>query len=200
MELAAAHLAQMEHPQRQLVLISDFRRRDWTDVDAAARARLAARLEQTAPRPIVTLLKVDRPLGENVSVDSLEWPPTAIGVGQEIAVRALVRNHGSRRYGTAPARRVSHRRRRAGSRRTTRWVPSSALRVTFRCKFDKPGSHWVEVAIPDDALLADNVYRGAISVLQVIPVLLVDGGPDPRPLASETAFLELALRPLPGRG
>lgn len=198
MELAAAHLARMEKTQRQLIVISDFRQHDWAAVSDAARLQLAQRLKQSGLQPALTFLKLDRPIEENVSVESLGWPPTAVGVGQEIAIQASLRNHGSRSYG---ALRVTFRV--DGVERTVEEQPLGSkqeLKLTFRCKFDKPGSHWVEVAVPDDALPADNVYRGAISVLDRIPVLLVDGDPDPRPLATETAFLELALQPFSGAG
>ena len=136
-ELAAAHLASMEHTQRHLILISDFRRHDWTDVNDAARVRLARRLDQIVPRPIVTFFKVDRSIDENVSVDSLDWPPTAIGVGQEIAIKALVRSHGNRAYG---ALRVSFRV--DGVERSVEEHPLGSkqqLQVTFRYKFRHAG-------------------------------------------------------------
>ena len=193
LELASAVMTQMNHLERELVVVSDFQRRDWTDMRDAVRQRLKSLLEHQGVSPRLTFLKVGQPIEQNVSVESLEFPSTAVGAGQKVAIRAKLRNHGSTSYA---ALRVVFRV--DGVEHTEKTVslgPERETDVLFECRFEAAGSHWVEVAIDEDSLAADNVYRASLSVLDTIPVLLIDGDADDQPLRSETGFLAAALEP-----
>jgi hypothetical protein len=67
--------------------------------------------------------------------------------------------------------------------------------VLFSLAFDTPGSHVVEVSIDADPLKADNTFLASIPVRDAVPLLLVNGDPNPEPLKGETDFAEIALQP-----
>ena len=75
--------------------------------------------------------------------------------------------------------------------------PHAKAQVLFTHAFDAAGSHVVEVSTEPDVLAADNTFLASIPVRDRIPVLLVDGAPGPTPddIASETAYLQIALSP-----
>ena len=72
--------------------------------------------------------------------------------------------------------------------------------VLFRCEFDRAGSHVVEVTADADDLAADNQYAAAVSVLDRVGVLVVNGDASAQPLRGETDFLQIALQPFSAAG
>ncbi|MCX7826174.1 MAG: hypothetical protein N2689_11540, partial [Verrucomicrobiae bacterium] len=53
----------------------------------------------------------------------------------------------------------------------------------------------VSVTLPADALLPDNAAHLALDVREGVPVLIVNGAPDPEPYVNETDYLVAALDP-----
>jgi hypothetical protein len=142
----------------------------------------------------VTLLQVGPEAPQNVSIDSLTLSRTILGVGQDLQVRANLRNRGAKDY---PGARVLFRV--DGAQHSVSQITLGAnqtAQALFTCQFKSPGSHVVEVeAAVDDQLATDNRYAAAAAVLEQIEVLLVDGAPSSEPLESETDFLAVALTP-----
>ncbi len=132
--------------------------------------------------------------GDNVCVESLHFSDMALGVGQPLAIRANLRNHGEKAY-----RDLRIYFRVDGKQQSASEVslgPGEHAQTLFACRFETPGSHLIEVEVDSaDRLKADNVYTAAIPVLDKLPVLLIDGDPASNPLRSETGFLGLALQP-----
>lgn len=145
-------------------------------------------------KPELSLLPIGKPVTGNVSVDSLEFPRRLLGVGQQLAVRANIRNHGIAAIDNARAIfRID------GAESSVSQVSLAAngdTQVLFPCTFEKAGSHVMEVeVVADDPLTDDNRYAAAVTIWDSINVMLVDGDPSGQPLQSETDYLSIALTP-----
>ncbi len=190
---ALATLSAMSNARRELVVISDFQPSDWDEVGLNAESILQ-RCEAMEVPPALTLLPVGDSIRRNVSVESLEFPSRALGAGQQLIVRANLRNYGETTLDNARVimriddseTSVSH----------VSLAANGTTQVIFPCAFDSAGSHVMEVEIvADDSLPTDNRYAAAVSVWDKINVLLVDGDPSSQPLQSETDYLSVALTP-----
>lgn len=116
-----------------------------------------------------------------------------MGIGQPLALRVNIHNHGRSARPAVEVRLEIDGKPARTSR--IRLEPDQSAQVLFTAQFDTPGDHAIKVALGHDAVPADNAWFSSIPVWDDVPVLLVDGDPDSRPLASETDFLRLALRP-----
>lgn len=193
LQAGASIAGEFSHAKRDLLILSDFQKRDWSDATAPARAQVLQLMRQMPIRPSLTLFPVGRPAEDNVAVEAIRFSRLVLGVGQEFTVRADVRNFGQRDY---PDLRVYFRV--DGQERGVTQIPLPAgqrSQVLFTHRFTDAGSHVIEVFADADALAADNTLMAAVPVWDRIPVLLVTGDANPQPLRSETAYLEIALRP-----
>ncbi|NUQ64885.1 MAG: BatA domain-containing protein [Pirellulales bacterium] len=194
LEAGLGILSGMANARRDLVYFSDFQHSDWDATPRDRLQRIRRRIEEMPIRPTVTFVDLGRSVEENVSVDSLEFSTRALGVDEDLQIRATLRNHGPRAHDAARARfRID------GLEQSASQIAlpaKAAAQVLFTCRFKTPGSHLVEVeAAVDDRLPTDNRYAAAVPVLERIGVLLVDGAPSDQPLEGETDFLSVALTP-----
>ena len=116
-----------------------------------------------------------------------------LGINQTVTVQASLRNYGERNH--EALRVIFHA---DGKPVDEQQIPLGAgerRQVRFRHSFDTPGSHVIEVATDADSLKADNIFRASIPVWDKVPVLVINGAPDPEPLKGETDFLQIALQP-----
>ncbi|MBI3879329.1 MAG: BatA domain-containing protein [Verrucomicrobia bacterium] len=193
LDAAAGRLANMKNGFREVVLISDFQRINWTAPEAAARARAVEALQKSPLPPQLTLYRVGTEERENVAVESLQVSRPLAGVGQPLQVRANLKNFGERQWENLRVyfRVDGHER----SAVQITLAPHEQRQLLFTHTFDKAGSHVLEVSADADALKADNSAAYSIPVVDRIPVLLINGEPSPEPLRGETDFLEIALQP-----
>jgi hypothetical protein len=193
LEAAASIIAKMNHPFREVVVITDFQRVSWSDKEAQARQRSTDLLKKLPLPPHITLMPLGAEGKDNVSVESLDFSRLVFGIGQTMQVRATIRNHGEREY---PELRVYFRV--DGKERSASQVSLAAKeqrQLLFSHAFESAGSHVIEVYADADSLKADNVYQASVPVWDKVPVLLVNGDPSPEALKGETDFLEIALQP-----
>ncbi len=190
---ALTTLSTMSNARRELVIVSDFQPPDWRDVRANAEA-LRQRCQAMDVTPTLTLLPIGEPANRNVAVESLTFPSRALGVGQQLMVRAQLRNYGNTVFDNA---RVIMRIDGHESAITqVSLVANGTTQVLFPCTFDTAASHVMEVeVIADDSLATDNRCAAAVTVWDRVDVLLVDGDPSSQPLQSETDYLSVALTP-----
>jgi hypothetical protein len=193
-DAAASLLAQMTQPQRQVVVLSDFQGESWKALDAAGRQRVLSLLKASGGPAHLTLMPVGADDADNVAVESIQAARSTLGVGQNIPYRAVLRNHGRRAWDNL---RVYFRV--DGVERSASQIslgPGESGQLLFTAKFDRGGSHLVQVeAAAADALSLDNSLLRAAPVIDRLPVLLVDGAPSAEPLRGETDFLQVALQP-----
>lgn len=189
-----ATLAEMKHARREMIVISDFQPADWQPVEGSVAQSIRSQIEAASFAPELSLIAVGKTENANLSVDSLEIPQRAIGIEQQLLIRANLRNHGPLKVDDlrvslsidGQEKSVSH----------VSLPPNGTIQTLFPCVFDTPGSHVIQVRlIADDPLQVDNSAAAAVTVWDTIRVLLVDGDPRSEPLMSETDFLAVALSP-----
>lgn len=191
---AVEMLGKMSHARKELIVISDFQPRDWETLGGVETTVQEAIASSDVPIH-ATFLPVGQNADENISVESLDYARRVIGVGQLLNVRVNIRQWGRTDSGTQRVQ-LSIDGESVGQTQVN--LPGdSTTQVLFPIRFEKAGSHVMEVEVlSDDPLPSDNVLRASIDVWDVIEVVLVDGAPSPEPLKSETDFLSIALTPL----
>jgi hypothetical protein len=193
LDLARATLARMHETHREVVVLSDFQKVSWSESETSQRMNLADAIRKGPVERKLTLFRVGAEITDNVSVESLDFSRMILGVGQQLRVRATIRNHGEGAYpDLRVVLRVDAKER---SVALTSLDPGQTAQVLFTHTFDTSGSHVVEVAADADPLQADNSMMASIPVWDRVPVLLVSGDSNPEPLRGETDFVEIALRP-----
>jgi hypothetical protein len=195
-ESAARQFAQMHHARRQILLLSDFQKANWSTDMAPGRAQAFERLRSLAPAPRINFYDTGGPGPENVAVEQLEFSKLPVGVNQRLRFRATLRNFGNKVRADLTVRWKVDGVLQTSSQ-TTLGVRESA-QVVFEHTFTEVGGHSVEVALDPDAVSADDALFAAVQVRPALSVLLVNGSPSPEPLKGETDFLELALQALSG--
>ncbi|MEE2813864.1 MAG: BatA domain-containing protein [Verrucomicrobiota bacterium] len=195
LEKGAEHLLVMDHPHREMVLVTDLQRISWPteEGEAALRTRVCKQLNGLEIPASLTLFHVGVEGKENVCVETLSFSHLLLGVNQTLKVQASLRNYGERSHDAL--RVIFHA---DGKPVDEQMIPLGAgerRQVRFRHQFDKPGSHVIEVITDADSLKADNIFRASIPVWDKVPVLVVNGDPDAEPLKGETDFLQIALQP-----
>lgn len=192
LDAGMATLAGMTHARRELIVVSDFQSADWNSSNAAKAVQ--EQIAAMSVSPALTLLQTGEKVEGNVSIESLDFSARPLGVGQQLSVRAGLRNYGR---STAENARVILKV--DGEEQSVTQVSlgaSAATQTLFPCEFESPGSHVLEVEVAvDDPLKNDNRFAAAVMVRDRIDVLLVDGDPRSEPLKSETDFLSVALTP-----
>ncbi|MCA9061688.1 MAG: VWA domain-containing protein [Planctomycetaceae bacterium] len=193
LEEALSTLSAMSNARRELVVISDFQPDDWTETGASA-ATIKERLQALEIPVDVTFIPVTSDATQNVSIDSLEFPKHAIGVGQQLPLRATITNHG---LSSMENVRVTLSVDSVETEVTQITLAAAAeTQVFFPIEFSTAGSHVIQIEVTaDDGLRTDNRISAAVTVWDTMPVILVDGDPSSEPLAGETDFLSVALTP-----
>jgi len=183
----------LRHPRREFIVISDFQPADWDDTKVDAQG-IQAQLKSMEIPPFVTLMTVGEEYSENITVEGLEFATKALGVGQQLAIRANLHNYGSSDYNNA---RIVLRVDGQEQAVTQMDLPGAAnSQALFPISFDAPGSHVLQVnVVSEDSLATDNRAAAAVSVWESVPVLLVNGDPGNGPLQGETDYLSVALTP-----
>lgn len=193
LDAGLATLAGMSHGRRELIVISDFQPADWSGASNAAE-EIRQQVQSMPVSPELSLLQVGDPVVGNVSIESLDFSNRPLGVGQQLSVRANLRNHGDTAIQNARVILKID-----GQQQSVSQVSLAANTTTqtlFPCRFQQPGSHVIEVEVAaDDPLQTDNTFAAAVTIWDQVDVLLVDGDPSPQPLKSETDFLSVALTP-----
>jgi hypothetical protein len=193
LDFAAGVLGQMHESSRQVVMISDFQRVSFPATDDAMLGQMLDRLKKLPLAPAITFFDIGGEVKDNVAIESLDFSKLMVGVGQKVQIRANLRN-----FGDAPYKDLRVYFKADGKEKAVSQIalaPHAKGQVLFTHDFDTAGSHVVEVFADADALKADNTFLASIPVRDRVPVLLVNGDPNPEPLKGETDFAEIALQP-----
>lgn len=182
---------------RHVVVLTDGQRVPWLPEQDADWTRLAE-LQRTAAIPPQTFV-VDVTGGAarsqaNVTVDPLDLSRELTVPGFPLRVRTSLRQSGSEPL-TRKVWLELNGQRLEEHAQTVTIPPQGPAAVEFEHRFAAVGSYVVSVAVESDALPGDDRSAAAIVVERGIPVLLVDGDPQPDPVRSETYFLKAAFSP-----
>ncbi|MBI4025783.1 MAG: BatA domain-containing protein [Verrucomicrobia bacterium] len=193
LEESAALFQRMHYANRELVIISDFQRMNWSGAERTANTQSLDLLRKLPLPPAIVLYHVGKEIRDNLCVESLDFSQLVMGVGQKMRLRANLRNYGDSPYPDLKVYFRADGRERSVSQITL--APHEQGQVLFTHTFETAGSHVVEVQADADSLKADNSCLASIPVWDKVPVLIIDGDPSPEPLRSETDFLQIALQP-----
>jgi len=192
-ETASGLCSAAHYLDRDLLIISDFQKISWDPNTSQPRQRALELVQNLSISPRVTLFRVGKEVTDNIAVESLDVSRPILGVGQNIRVRAAIKNYGKTTFSDLRVYFRIDGKNRSASQMTL--GPGEGGQVVFSHAFASPGSHVMEIYADADPLKADNVKRYSIPVWDKLPVLLVSGDTNPEPLQAETAFLEIALQP-----
>ena len=195
LDFAAGTLDAMHEPVRQVIMMTDFQRVSFDPAEDKLIAAALDRMGKQALPPSVTFWDVGQDVKENIAIESLDFSRLMVGVGQQIQIRANLRNFGAANHGDLRVTLKVDGKDKAASQ--VALGPQSKAQVLFTQSFESAGSHVVEISTEPDALAADNSFLASIPVRDRIPVLLVDGAPGDTPsdIRSETGYLQIALSP-----
>ncbi len=198
LDFAGNVFGQMHESSRQLVMLTDFQRVSFEATEDKQLGEMIGRLKKLPIAPQITLFDVGSEAKDNVAIESLDFSRLMVGVGQKIQIRANLHNFGDAPY---PELRVYFKA--DGKEKSVSQIalaPHQKGQVLFSHAFDTAGSHVVEIVADADALKADNTFLASIPVRDKVPLLLVNGDPNPTPMKGETDFAEIALQPFSAAG
>ena len=184
------------HPQRRIVIASDFQSQMVHSGILDSLERLSTSLAEQPIRPVISFwnLGVDSQLLTNVSVDSVEIDSPAVVAGRNARFSARVRSTSDTPI--RDLRLVWSIDGKPLEPRTVTIPPRSTITSRLTRDFEEVGVHQITVSVEQgDAMVADNRRSIAVDVIREIKVLLVDGEPSSKPLEGETDYLAIALSP-----
>lgn len=193
MQLASAQLKRAGSAGRELLVMSDFRQKDWAPVAESGVLPGLDNFKKEHPNALFTFYRKSGDLRENLAIASVDPSAFVIARGQTIALRVRVHN-----FGTHPYQDVALHLEADGTRlRTTRIsVPAGGETVlSLSHAFESAGEHALTVRLEGDSFPEDNVWPLVVPVREQVNCLLVSGSTRNGPLQGATDFLQIALTP-----
>ena len=186
-----------EDKRLALDIVSDFRRRDWTDSDGKLAPPVAEAMARVTTRGEIRLVDVGTSPIQNLGVVDLVSRDRAVVAGVPTTFVARIKNHGP---GPVDGRKIQVTFQFGKTRLDPAWLegtlqPGETAEVTQEFTFRKRGPIVVQARIPTEVLPGDDTRRLVVHVRKAMRFLLVDGEPDPEAYRGETDFLAAALMP-----
>jgi hypothetical protein len=184
------------HPQRRVVIASDFQSQMVHSGVLESLERMTNSLSAMPIRPVISFLNfgLDSDQLANVSVDSIDVESPAVVAGRNARYTARIRSSSD-----TPARDLRIIWSIDGQPlepRTITIPPRSSITSRLTRNIEQVGVHEISLSVEhSDALLPDNRRSIAVDVIREVSVLLVDGQPSNKPLEGETDYLAIALSP-----
>jgi hypothetical protein len=194
----SAALQQLEtraNPRRELVVFSDMQLRGWELDDSARWSFLANAMHSAHATPNVIFCSVAQHQPSNAAVTGVTLSRAVVDCFTPVTFNFSIENSGAETLSGITVVFSAD-----GVTKMTRSVDlaaNSKLVIGFEHKFDAPGSHYVgcKLRCAQDTLADDDELLYSVSVIDRLPVLLVDGNRQSQALAGATGFLSLALSP-----
>lgn len=187
-------LAASDVRQKEIVFLSDLQTTSWTPRKGAEDGlrKAIAQLEDRGARSSVIDLGSAR--GQNRGISALRLgSPVVTASGPAPIVTAMVRNYG--REPASPRVRLAIDGQVTDERPADNLEPGEERAVSFVSPIGPAGDHLIEAILDDDPLPADNHRWIALTVLDRVKALLIDGDRKPEPFESEVDYLAQALDP-----
>lgn len=178
-------LANSPVPVRELDLVTDLRAEGFgEDLEDAAAAAAAAGV-------VLRIVDVGGASSGNLVLLDLSHEGGAVVPRETALFRASVRNDGDEPFGPAVA--VLRAGEASRSIAVPRIEPGATGEFPVEWRFEQPGSWWLSLELPEDALPGDNRRFCAVEVRENLVLHLVDGNPSDEPFEGETDFLAVAF-------
>ena len=165
--------------------------------DRAAIDSFRERLDASPNAPELTWVDFGQEAKKNLLVEKIVLSSQTVGVGHPVRVRATIRNLSDESFeGNLRVILTADQNESTIDEAALSIGPQATAQVAFTHHFDLSGPQvlHVELMIADD-LPQDNRRSVAISVIEQIDVLIIDGDPSREWLRGESDFLKLALTP-----
>ena len=196
LQMASHCLAEGSNPAKKIVLITDGQQVGWEVQKQSEWKSLAKALKshREPPQIVVRILPLPRTF-KNAAVADVALARKVVGTDRELKIDVKVES-----TGTEPAEperiELLVDGEKVAENDIDRILPNAAETVHFKYRFDHPGRHVVAARVVcDDDLPDDNLEQRVVEVLDVLPVLIVDGRPSARPLEGAAEFIDIALAP-----
>jgi hypothetical protein len=184
--------------RREVIVLTDRQRHGWAD-DAAMPGweLVGGQAGDGGPRVWLVNLDPDRPADPpNRSLAPLRASRAVASAGQEVAFRTALERHGAGDLPPPGRLRLLIDGKPAGDLPPpTATGEKGQMPFTIRHRFASAGSHLMTVQAEPDAVPGDDRQDFALEVLPQLPVLLVDGDPNPAATRRGADFLRDALAP-----
>lgn len=192
-------LSRTSNLAREIVVITDGQAKGWRAEDKGLWAQYDDLLEQPSVRPRTWVMNVGEAKAAdrvNFTVEKLQLNREMTAVGYPIRIKTKITGVGGKQPTVRKVYLAVDGQRLDGKTIQKTVKPGGEESVEFEYQFKTAGSHRVSVSLDRDNLPGDNRADAAITVTEALPVLLVDGDPNPRNLIqSETVFTLSALTP-----
>jgi hypothetical protein len=195
-QAAVQMLAKSTAARREVIVLSDGQRQGWAD-DAAVLGweTIGGQAGESAPRVWLVNLDPNRPADPlNRAVTPIRASRAVASAGQEVTFQTGLQLHGPGDQPPGRLRLLVDGKPAGDLPPPTAAGEKGRLPFSVRHRFD-PGSHLVSVQAEPDALPGDDRQDYALEVLPQLPVLLVDGDPNPAADRRGSDFLRDALAP-----
>ena len=192
---ALQQLDRQHNPRRELVLFSDMRKPGWEMSDGGRWSFVANTVRSSRVQPTIVLASTPELRPANVALEQINASRSVIDSYNPVTFNVTVANEGAEDIKDAKVTFIVNNAPKAT--RSVSLAVGGRETVAFEHQFDRPGSHYVACRInsTQDLLVDDNELFHSVSVIDRLPVLLVDGDRRDDALSSETGFLKLALSP-----
>ena len=195
-----AWLATSQNPRRQIIVLSDCQKHEWSAWSSDQSSQLANEFAAQSVTPQISFVRVSPKEVDgsskvsNLTVESLDAAPSLLAVERDVTISATIGNHGSEKCDNVMVSVFVNDT--EIERQEIALAPASTTVIRTRWSPQQTGDHAIRAQIlRDDDLLADNALTSAFVVQGPIPILLVDGDQRGEKMQSETDFLRLALSP-----
>lgn len=205
-EAAVAQLSRMTHPNKQLIVASDFQASQWGSLSITQKERVKELLQSSSQPVQLTLLPIvaysegdsTDNLSVELSAESFKEQLELVFVDEPVLIEASIRNWGSKPVSNVTANFLVDEQ--AVASEVVSLQPDSQQQVQFACSFKTVGRHLFSVKLERsegiaDQLPTDDTTSGVINVHSPIQVLVVDSASSNRD-DSAGRFLQLALSPM----
>lgn len=180
---------------RHVVVVTDGQAHPWSAADAHFNLQLQELREQSTVPADVWVVSTQKQQAKpaNDSVDRLQLSRELTVVDFPVRIRTRIRNTGGRAAANRKVYLEIDGQRLAEKTLSVRVEPDGQATAEFEHRFRTPGSHLISVHIDADSLPGDDRAEAAIAITDALPVLLVDGRPNPDVTRTETFFATSAL-------
>lgn len=193
---AVDNLSRGNRPGKKIIVLTDTQKVGW-DLGGGGRWRFLAEATEEMPIKPQIICRTIESEGRivNAAVVDVSLSRGVVGMDREVEITVQVANSG-----TEPTKPLPVMLQVDGAEVASEPIrdiePGKTAAVSFMYKFSEPGPHVVAARIGiagADQLEADDVSYRTVMVLEQLPVLIVDGGPD-----SGAEALATAMAPDPG--